>query len=226
MEGGKKQPSVVLLNCSASMFGCRVRIALARKGIAYEEKPENLGAKSPLLLSSNPVHGKIPVLIVDGKPICESLVILEFIDEAFPCEPSLLPSDPFARAHDRFWASFVDSKIAPPAMKVWASPAPAVEAARGELVAAMRTLEAELGEKRYFGGDAVGFVDVALVPFTAWFATYERFGGFSVAEECPTLAAWAARCRDENECVAASLPETEFVYQFACGMRKHFGLDG
>ncbi|KAG8081828.1 hypothetical protein GUJ93_ZPchr0014g46826 [Zizania palustris] len=61
----KQQPGVVLLNCSASPFDNRVGIALARKGVAYEEKLENLPAIS-LLLSSNPVLAQIPVLIVDG----------------------------------------------------------------------------------------------------------------------------------------------------------------
>lgn len=110
MEGDKQ--SVVLLNCFVSPFGNRVRIALARKGVAYEEKAENLAAKSPLLLSSNPVHTKVPVLLVANKPVCESLVILEFIDEAFPhAGKPLLPADPFARAHDRFWATYIDTKV-------------------------------------------------------------------------------------------------------------------
>lgn len=110
MEGDKQ--SVVLLNCFVSPFGNRVRIALARKGVAYEEKAENLAAKSPLLLSSNPVHAKVPVLLVAGKPVCESLAILEFIDEAFPhAGKPLLPADPFARAHDRFWATYIDTKV-------------------------------------------------------------------------------------------------------------------
>ncbi|KAG8062856.1 hypothetical protein GUJ93_ZPchr0003g18198 [Zizania palustris] len=234
MEGEKKQTSVVLLNCSVSPFGNRVRIALARKGVAYEERPENLTAKSPLLLSSNPVLAKIPVLIVDGKPVCESLAILEFIDEAYAGagEPLLPPADdPFARARARFWAAYVDAKVPESAVKVWRSPAGAAGSAAVEegtkgLVAVLRTLEEELGEKRYFGGETLGYVDVALVPFTPWFLTYERFGGFSVAAECPTLAAWAARCASENTCVAASLPDAEAVYQFVCGMRKHFGLDG
>ncbi|XP_040378599.1 probable glutathione S-transferase parA [Oryza brachyantha] len=234
MEGEKKkkQSEVVLLNCKWSMFGNRVRIALKRKGVAYEERPENLAAKSALLLSSNPVHGKIPVLIVDGRAVCESLVILEFIDEAFAgAGESLLPAGAHDRAQARFWASYVDTKLAECAGRVWRSPAgaagaAAVEEAREGLVAALRTLEAELGGKAYFGGEALGYVDVALAPFTPWFLTYERFGRFAVAEECPALAAWAERCLRENACVAASLPEPEHVYQFACAMRKHFGLDG
>ena len=115
-------------------------------------------------------------------------------------------------------------------MRVWRQPkgaAAAVEAAAKDTVAALKTLEAELGRggKPYFGGDALGYVDVVLVPFSPWFLTYERFGGFSVAAECPALGAWAERCAREIGCVAKSLPEAEYVFQFVCGMRKAFGLD-
>ncbi|XP_062213348.1 probable glutathione S-transferase parA [Phragmites australis] len=232
MEGDKANGGgggdVVLLNCFVSPFGNRVKIALARKGVAYEEKSENLAAKSPLLLSSNPVHAKIPVLLVGGKAVSESLVILEFVEEVFSSagEP-LLPGDPYARAQARFWASYIDTKLPECAKRVWQSPkgAAAAEEGKRDMVAVLNTLEAELGGKPYFGGEAFGYVDVALVPFAPWFTTYERLGGFSVAAECPALAAWAARCVRENECVAASLPEAESVFQFVCGMRKHFGLD-
>lgn len=114
------------------------------------------------------------------------------------------------------------------AVRVWRSPKGAtevVEEGKKDLVAVLKTLEAELGEKAYFAGDKLGYVDVALVPFAPWFMTYERFGGFSVATECPAIAAWAERCVKENECVATSLPGAEEVFQFVCGMRKAFGLD-
>ena len=103
---------VVLLDCWASCYGMRVRIALAEKGIEYELREENLLDKSPLLLESNPVHKKIPVLIHNGKPVCESLNIVQYIDQAWPHNsPPFLPSDPYKRSHAMFWADFVDNKV-------------------------------------------------------------------------------------------------------------------
>ena len=72
-----------LLDFWPSMFGMRVRIALAEKGVAYEYVEEDLKNKSPLLLQMNPIHKKIPVLIHNGKPVCESSIIVEYIDEVW-----------------------------------------------------------------------------------------------------------------------------------------------
>ncbi|GMN70379.1 hypothetical protein TIFTF001_039421 [Ficus carica] len=103
---------VTLLDFWPSMFGIRVRVALAEKGIRYEHREENLRNKSPLLLQMNPVHKKIPVLIHNGKPISESLNIVQYIDEVWRDDaPLFLPSDPYQRAQARFWADFVDQKV-------------------------------------------------------------------------------------------------------------------
>lgn len=102
---------VILLDFWASMFGMRTRIALSEKRVKYDYREEDLWDKSSLLLEMNPVHKKIPVLIHNGKPVCESLIQIEYIDETWPDKNPLLPSDPYKRAHAKFWADFIDKKV-------------------------------------------------------------------------------------------------------------------
>eukprot|EP00257_Ricinus_communis_P014992 XP_015572811.2 probable glutathione S-transferase MSR-1 [Ricinus communis] len=152
---------LVLLDLSASPFAARVRIALAEKGLKYESREEDLSNKSPLLLDMNPINKQIPVLIHNGRPICESMIIVQYIDEFWNHQSPLLPSDPYQRAHARFWADYIDKKI----------------------------LEKELGEKAYFGGDSFGYIDLALVPFCTFFYTFEMLET-SVCQRC-ALSLWS-----------------------------------
>ncbi|PHT76956.1 putative glutathione S-transferase [Capsicum annuum] len=102
---------VILLDFWPSMFGMRLRVALAEKEIKYEYKEEELlNTKSPLLLQMNPVHKKIPVLIHNGKSICESNIAVEYIDEVRKDKAPFLPCDPYERAQARFWADYIDKK--------------------------------------------------------------------------------------------------------------------
>ena len=104
---------VQLLCYWASAFSMRVQIALALKGIEYEKVPQDLSEKSPLLLASNPVYKKIPVLLHGDRAICESAIIIQYIDEAFHDHHHhrFLPEDAYGRATARFWADFLDKKV-------------------------------------------------------------------------------------------------------------------
>ncbi|KAL6999768.1 glutathione transferase [Sarracenia purpurea var. burkii] len=217
---------LVLLSYWGSPFGLRVQIALAEKGVGYEYREEDLFNKSSLLLSLNPVHKKVPVLIHNGKPVSESLAIVLYIDEVWSSEdgfPPLLPSDPYLRAEARFWADFIDKKIYEVSKKVWRSKGEDQEAAKKELIEIFKLLEGKLGEKPYFGGENFGFVDISLVPFYSRFYTLEKFGKFSIEAECPILVEWAKRCL-ERESVSKSLPDSHKVYQFVVEVNKKLGF--
>ncbi|XP_057982035.1 glutathione S-transferase U8-like [Malania oleifera] len=148
---------VKVLGVWASPFSYRVEIALKLKGIPYDyiEEEDLHGNKSELLLKSNPVHKKIPVFFHAGKPIAESLVILEYVDETWKTNP-ILPQDPYQRAMARFWAKFIDEKCMFPIWNAFHGDDKALEEVHDHL----EILENELKDKRFFGGESIGLVDI------------------------------------------------------------------
>ncbi|KAE9585084.1 putative glutathione transferase [Lupinus albus] len=218
------EDEVVLLDTWASAFGMRVRIALAEKGINYEYKEENLTNKSPLLLQMNPLHKKIPVLIHNGKPICESSIILQYIDDVWKNKAPLLPSDPYHRAQARFWVDYIDKEVYVTWRKMWLSKGEEHEAGKKELISIFKLLEETLGDKTFYGGDTFGFVDVTLIPFYSWFYTFETFGNFKMEVECPKLLAWTKKCM-QIESVLKTLPDEKKVYDYIVALQKTLRLE-
>ena len=82
-----------------SNYHNKVLIALHEKGIPFEEDCNVRPSQSPEYLALSPM-GKVPYAEIDGTRICESAVILEYLEDAYPQKP-LLPKDPLARAKVR-----------------------------------------------------------------------------------------------------------------------------
>ncbi|KAL5721807.1 glutathione transferase [Ranunculus cassubicifolius] len=215
---------VILLDFWVSPFAIRAKIALAEKGVEFIAQEENFPeSKSDLLLKSNPVYKKVPVLLHNEKAVSESSIIVSYIDDAWPT-PALFPPCAFGKAEARFWADYIDKKVFDGGAKIWRGKGDEVEVAKKEFIETLKTLEGALGEKAYFGGDTFGFVDVILIPLTSWFLAYETYGGFKVEVEAPKITAWAKKCL-EKDSVSKFYSEPTKVADFVAMMRKHHGLE-
>ncbi|XP_062227562.1 glutathione S-transferase U10-like [Phragmites australis] len=191
MAGVTEPKEVKLHGAWGSAHSAMARNALALKGVRYEYVEEDLDNKSETLLRLNPVHGKVPVLVVDGRPLSESLVIIEYVDGAWHGrEPALLPREPRERAAARFWARFFHDRVSPLSHPVVFA---AGEAERAELVREMKermaVLEAGIREDFPYGsegpfvhGRRPGLLDVILGSCAAGIRLLSALSGEEIVE--------------------------------------------
>ena len=95
-----------------SVCSAKVRLVLREKGLGPVEHHYNLRKGdqfAPAYMALNPM-GVVPTVVHDGRPVIESTLICEYLDEAFP-EPPLRPADLVDRARMRRWANVPDQGL-------------------------------------------------------------------------------------------------------------------
>ncbi|GLT72971.1 hypothetical protein SLA2020_448620 [Shorea laevis] len=146
-------------------------------------------------------------------------VILEYIDETWRGYP-LLPKDPYERAIARFWAKFIDDKCVPVILKVSLGEEKEREKAAEELPEFLNHLENELKEKRFFGGESIGMVDIVANIIGFWLGVLEEAYGSELLtrEKFPKLTNWTHEFVS-NTVVKESLPPRD---KLVAGVRNRF----
>ncbi|CAF1465761.1 unnamed protein product [Rotaria sordida] len=161
----------ILYSYYRSSCAYRVRIALNLKNIPYIIHPVNL-AKGE---SSTDEHKKlnpkceVPVLIIDGKKLLQSIPIIEYIDETHKFKPRLLPEDPYRRYQARLIAEIIASGIQPLqnlTVLKRVGEEKKVEWAHDFIKVGLNAVEKSLEESagKYCVGDELSIADCCLVP--------------------------------------------------------------
>ncbi|WP_394826725.1 glutathione S-transferase family protein [Pendulispora albinea] len=143
-------------------------------------------------LTLNP-NGKVPLLVVDGRPLFESLAILIYLGERFGVDKKLwpAPSDPTREAALSWlvWGTVeLGSAIA---RFVYAISPEDKKAANDRVNASLQILEAHLASRPYQLGESFSLVDLANSAALAW----GRMVGIDLTS-FPNVATWVDRCHD------------------------------
>lgn len=191
-------PRLTLVSFELCPYVERSRIALLEKRVPHDVRFIDLSDKPAWFLAISPM-GRVPVLLVDDRPVFESMVINELVEELHP-EPSLLPGGPLLRAEARSWIVFANDAVMPPSFAAMLARAGGaaggeMEKPLGALRDALSRLEAQAarGGGPFFAGPAFTLVDAAYAPFLRRWRVAESWGppGERLLPGFPAVSAWA-----------------------------------
>lgn len=97
---------LTLCGFAISNYYNKVKLVLLEKGLPFDEQLVMTRSKDEAVLSASPL-GKVPFLRTEHGSLCESQVIVDYLEAAYP-NPPLVPADPFAAAKVRELVTFID----------------------------------------------------------------------------------------------------------------------
>ncbi|TFK74644.1 glutathione-S-transferase [Pluteus cervinus] len=191
-------------------FVQRTWIVLEEKGIPYQYKEVNPYKKEKHFLDINP-KGLVPAMEYQGKALYESLILCEFLEEAFPkYKPQILPSDPVDRAIVRIWVDHITKFFVPAYQRLLS--AQEKEKQEGYLEELNQTLRKLTDHVKgpYFLGDEFSLVDVAIAPWVLRDYVISEHRGYT---RIGVGAAWKAYAEnlEKRPSVAKTMSQREYL---------------
>lgn len=180
-------PQLRLISHKLCPYAQRAAIALAEKGVPFEREDIDLSDKPDWFLDISPL-GKVPVLLVDGTPIFESAVILEYLEDTLA--PRLHPEDPLERARHRSWIEFGSAQLNLISGLYNAPDRASFQEKADALSLNFARLEGVLGEGPYFAGEAFSLVDAVYGPIFRYFDTFDAIGDFGIFTGLDKVSRW------------------------------------
>lgn len=168
-------------------FVQRVWLVLQEKNIPYQYIEVNPYHKPQSLLDLNP-RGLVPTMQYDDKPLYESNVICEFLEDVYPDHgPRLLPHDPYQRARARIWSDYCTSRIIPSFHRFLQDQegGEGLKAKQNEFLGHLKEFTKEMDANGpFFLGSEPSLIDYVVAPFAVRLWVFDHFkGGVGVPEE-------------------------------------------
>ena len=213
-------PQFRLISFSICPYVQRPRIVMLEKQIPHTVEYIDLQQPPPWFHEVSPLE-KVPVLLVDGQPLFESMPICEYLDEISP--GSLYPAVPLHKAQHRAWIEFGNDVLNQHHAMVAAADERAFKRARVIWDERCQTLEEVLSEGAYFAGEGFGMVDVVYAPILRFADCLERYTGMDfITQATPRVRAWAERLLARPS-VQSAVPAS-FEPDYRAYIRRQHGL--
>lgn len=149
--------------------------------------------QEPDFLAVSP-RGLVPALTVaDGRAVNDSMIICEYLEDAYPSGPHLLPKDAFERSVVRTWVDRVNKGFVPCFFRLMQSqPTEDPEGHKKALQELNDELSAVCAEWKgpFFLGEEFSLVDVAIGPWAVRDFIVERYRKFE-RQNVKNWAQWA-----------------------------------
>lgn len=155
--------------------------------------------KKPEFLALNP-NGKVPLLVVEGTPIFETLAIMSYLGETFGVDKGMWPATGVKRAEAMKWMAWTQVTVGE-ALSRYAHAGherfpkechhePSRDKAKADVEHLLGILEAELvkSKRPYLLGDTFTLADLHVAGWTG----YLQMMGFDLSKY-PTVQAWTQR---------------------------------
>ncbi len=97
---------ITLCGIPLSNYYNKVKLALLEKGIPFTEEYVKTHSHDEAVLACSPL-GKVPFIKTPQGPLCESQVINDYLEAAYPATP-LMPADPYEAAKVRELIVYVE----------------------------------------------------------------------------------------------------------------------
>lgn len=97
---------ITLCGSTISNYYNKVKMVLLEKGIPFTEEKVGTGSQDEAVLAATPL-GKVPFLRTPQGAMCESQVIVDYLEATHP-QPALVPADPWQAAKVRELITFIE----------------------------------------------------------------------------------------------------------------------